>query len=77
MEGIVLSETSRKRIDQLAAACKAIDREIRKLLGELASEGVKFPSALPLALDLLSNILDAIFVILNKPHIEADASHKE
>lgn len=76
MAEVVLTEPQRKRLDQLAAASKAVEREIRKLQGELGSAGIRFPSALPVLLDSLNNTVDSIFVILNTPHIEADASHQ-
>ena len=68
-----ITEAQHKRLDQLANACKAVMREIRKLKGELGESGIKFPDSLPLLLDRVDMDVDAVFVILNTPHLKKDA----
>lgn len=62
-----------KRLERLALACQAVDREIRKAQGELTEAGIRFPDSLVILLDQQRNTLDALFVILNTPHVKADA----
>lgn len=68
-----LNPDQAKRLDQLANACKLIDREVIKLQGELSTSGIKFPDSLPIVLDQLRNAIDPLFVILNQPHLKVDA----
>ena len=68
----MLTPEHAKRIDQLAAACKAIYREVQKTQGELKTAGIVFPDSLPILLDQLNNTVDSLFVILNTPHVKRD-----
>lgn len=70
-----VSEAHRIRIDQLAAACKAIERETKKLQAELAAEGHKFPSGLAVSLDVLNVSVDCLYLILNPKNLSADAGN--
>lgn len=74
VEGV--PETHLKRIDQLAAACKAIERESKKLQSELAGLGVKFPSGLTVSLDMINLSADCLYLILNPIHLKADAGNQ-
>lgn len=59
-----------KRIQQLAAACKAVTREIHNVRPSLAEAGYRFPHSMDTELTHLDLAVDSIFCILNEPHVE-------
>jgi hypothetical protein len=62
-----------QRATQLASACHAVAREIRKFRGEMVLAGVKFPHALDTELVHLDMSVDSIYIILDKPHLTSAA----
>lgn len=73
---MTIPEETAKRLDQLAAACQAVGREIRKTQGDLKTAGIVFPDSVPILLDQLDNTIDCLFVVLNKPYVETDAARQ-
>lgn len=60
-----------QRATQLAGACRAVAREIRKLKTQMHEGGVNFPHALDTELVHLEMSVDSIYVILDQPHLVA------
>lgn len=62
------------RCDQLATACKAVNREIRKLQNECGEAGITFPHSAHIILSHMDMDLDALYIILQS-HVKVDAEN--